>query len=157
MGNCVSNNKSSKKDIIVKQTNGIEPISYVDKKNNKHLICDDAYTNRLVLKKYLVRFGCEVDEAENGEDAINKVKLNGEYSTIWMDIKMPKMDGLDCTKYLRNIMEYNGAIIGLTGYVDDITINKCLLVGMNRVIAKPFDIKIIEMHIEDIKKLNNKN
>ena len=146
MGNCVSGNKLEAKELLT------VPFSTINIKNTKHLICDDAFTNRLVLKKYLILFGCDVDEAENGEEALNKVKQNGEYVTIWMDIKMPKMDGLDCTKYLRDIMEYKGLIIGLTGYVDDVTINKCLTVGMNRVIAKPFDKKIIEFHIEDLKK-----
>lgn len=117
-------------------------------KNNKHLICDDAFTNRLVLKKYLVLFGCDVDEAENGADAIEKIKLNGEYSIIWMDIKMPKIDGHECTKILRNEMDYKGKIIGLTGYVDDITIKKCYSIGMNNVIAKPFDSEIIEMYVD---------
>lgn len=119
------------------------------KTNNKHLICDDAYTNRLVLKKYLVMFGYEVDEAENGEDAINKIKENGKYNIIWMDIKMPKMDGFECTRQLRTTMNYNGVIIGLTGYVDDITMKKCLELGMNRVIKKPFDKEIILLNIEN--------
>lgn len=120
-------------------------------KNKKHLICDDAYTNRLVLKKYLTLFGCEVDEAENGSDAIEKIKTNGEYNIIWMDIKMPKMDGHECTKNLRTNLKYSGKIIGLTGYVDDITIKKCYDVGMNAVVAKPFDVEIIKTYAD----LNN--
>ena len=138
MGNC----KSKKKAIIRTGDDNSLIITNVKpdyKKNLKHLICDDAYTNRLVLKKYLIMYGCEVDEAENGEDAINKVKTNGEYQIIWMDIKMPKMDGFECTYQLRNTLAYTGRIIGLTGYVDETTIKKCKDVGMEHVIAKPFD------------------
>lgn len=117
------------------------------KKNNKHLICDDACTNRLVLKRYLNLFGCDTDEAGNGQDAINKVKDYGEYSIIWMDIRMPKMDGHQCTEFLRTQMKYTGTIIGLTGCVDDATIQKCYSLGMNYVVAKPFDPKIIQTYV----------
>ena len=119
--------------------------------NNKHLICDDAHINRLVLKKYLVRYGCHVDEAENGLDAIEKVKENGRYDVIWMDIKMPKMDGHECTNILRNKMNYSGIIIGLTGYVDNDSIKKCISLGMNHVVAKPFDYKIINTYVDEYK------
>ena len=143
MGNFHSkkNKKNQQEQKKVSNDNG-NNILYV--KSNKHLICDDAYTNRLVLKKYLLLFGCLVDEAENGLDALNKVKTNGEYKIIWMDIKMPKMDGYECTEILRQDMKYTGKIIGLTGYVDAESIKKCLSIGMNDVVSKPFDSGIIE-------------
>lgn len=122
---------------------------HIYKKNSKHLICDDAHTNRLVLKKYLIHYGCYVDEAENGVDAIEKIKENGQYDIIWMDIKMPKMDGQECTDYLRKNMNYNGSIIGLTGYVDDTSVKKCLQVGMNEVVPKPFDANVIQMYVQE--------
>lgn len=144
--------ENENKDIIEIDTNSNKLcISIPYKKNHKNLICDDASANRLVLKKYLIYFGCVVDEAENGQDAIDKIKNNGEYSIIWMDIKMPKMDGIECVKHLRTTMEYKGTIIGLTGYVDDITIKKCINIGMNAVIAKPFDKRTIQTYIEENK------
>lgn len=116
-----------------------------NQKKNKHLICDDESINRLVLKKYLTYYGCDSDEACDGLEAIEKVKNNGQYNVIWMDIKMPKMNGLECTKYLRNKMNYIGPIIGLTGYVDEYSINQCHHVGMNTVLSKPFDCNVIKM------------
>jgi osomolarity two-component system, sensor histidine kinase SLN1 len=146
MGNSFSTKKIYKKrPADMESTN----ILAVQRKNKKNLICDDAYTNRLVLKKYLIRFGCDVDEAENGMDAINKIKDNGEYSIIWMDIKMPKMDGQECTKILRNDMNYKGTIIGLTGYVDSTSIKKCLDLGMNQVVPKPFNYKVIQAYVDN--------
>ncbi|XWV26389.1 putative sensor histidine kinase [Tupanvirus soda lake] len=124
-------------------------------KNNKQLICDDSSMNRLVLMKYLNLYGCNVDEAENGIDAINKVKENGEYNIIWMDIKMPKMNGHECTKILRNELQYKGIIIGLTGYVDDESIKKCHEVGMNYVLAKPFNADVIHMYVDEANKRFN--
>ena len=116
--------------------------------NKKHLIVDDASSNRLVLRRYLEIYKCTVDEAENGLDALRKVKSDGKYKVIWMDIKMPKMDGLDCTKYLREELNYSGAIISLSGYVDEVTIRRCYEVGVNHVMSKPFDKKVIQMYVE---------
>jgi len=137
--------KSNENIAIVKED---KPKTIDVKKNNKHLICDDAFANRLVLKKYLTMFDCATDEAENGQDAINKVNENGTYNIIWMDIKMPKMDGFDATEYLRQKMNYQGVIIGLTGYVDEATVKKCYSLGMTHVVPKPFDKKVIEIYCE---------
>jgi CheY-like chemotaxis protein len=113
----------------------------------RHLICDDANFNRLVLKRRLNMYGCEADEAENGLDAIEKLKT-ANYNVVWMDIKMPKMDGIDATKHIRTQLNYKYPIIGLTGYVDEITIQKCKTAGMNFVVSKPFDKKVIQMYCE---------
>jgi CheY-like chemotaxis protein len=147
---CGGKSHSKPKNINDHKLNNIETNPKIEeiKTNNKHLICDDAFSNRLVLKKYLNMYKCDTDEAENGKDAIEQVKLNGIYKIIWMDLKMPKMDGIEATKYLRNEMHYEGIIIGLTGYVDDITVKQCLRAGMNYVIPKPFDKKVIETYTE---------
>ena len=151
MGNHNSKKKQqkakSKTVSIHTQPVSVSPVANM--KTNKHLICDDAYTNRLVLKKYLLLFGCQIDEAENGIDALEKVKTNGEYQIIWMDIKMPKMDGHECTRILRQEMKYTGQIIGLTGYVDSESIKKCLELGMNHVVSKPFDSRIIKSFVNE--------
>jgi len=167
MGSCISKkyNKQDKKyhntDMhLVKKHKNInelkkETISL--NKNHKHLVCDDIYVNRLALGKYLTRFGYEYDEAINGLDAIEKIKSNGTYDIIWIDIKMPKMDGIECTKMLRTVYEYKGKIIGLTGFVDKITTNKCLKNGMDNVMHKPLNKKIISMYINEIEDKDKKN
>ena len=146
MGGCKSKYKTKDNDSKISKIHNISNIE--NPKNNKHLICDDAFTNRLVLKKYLIQFGCATDEAENGLDALDKVKENGTYKIIWMDIKMPKMDGHECTQILRQNMDYNGPIIGLTGYVDNNSIKTCLSLGMNFVVSKPFDSRIIQTYVD---------
>lgn len=120
----------------------------------KHLICDDAYANRLVLSKYLTMFGCKFDEAENGLVAVDKVKALMEencdavYDIIWMDIRMPKMDGFDATTHIVETLGYRGVIIGLTGYVDEETVRDCHMAGMKHVVSKPFDKKVIKMYCD---------
>lgn len=113
---------------------------------NKHLICDDNPANRTILKKYLEMCGGEVDEVENLHDAIKEIKHNGEYNVIWTNINMPETDTIDCATYLRNDLQYKGAIITLTGYIDDITEKECLKAGVNHIVCKPFDKNDIEMY-----------
>ncbi|AYV78742.1 MAG: histidine protein kinase SLN1 [Edafosvirus sp.] len=125
--------------------------------NTDHdLIVDDSDPNRLVIKKYLTRFGRKSDEACNGQDAIDIITKNSSalkmYDIIWMDIQMPKMNGINCTEHLRTVLKYKGIIIGLTGHVDIDSVNDCKRVGMDDIIAKPIDKKILEMYIEKYKK-----
>ena len=117
-------------------------------KNGKFLVCDDASTNRMVLRRYLELKQCKVDEANNGYDAIEKIKENGIYDIIWMDIQMPKMDGLSAAKKIRNEYNYTGTIIGLTGYVDPKSFKDCLEAGMNHVISKPIDKNVLYMYVD---------
>jgi len=107
--------------------------------SKKHLIVDDSHTNRLVLSKYLERIGIEIDEASDGYKCIAKCRENtniNRYDVIWMDVRMPYKDGYETSKQLRE-MGYVHYIIGLTGHVEKESLNKCISVGMNRVIAKP--------------------
>jgi CheY-like chemotaxis protein len=124
-------------------------------KNNIHLICDDSESNRMVLSKYLTREKYLIDEASNGNDAIEKIKKNGTYSIIWMDIMMPRMNGFDCTEILRKQYNYSGVIIGLTGLIDQDSVDECLKRGMNHVIGKPIDKTILYHYAEKYTISNN--
>lgn len=139
--------KNDKKQVNENTSDLIDPPSDIQM-NGKHLICDDAYTNRLVLQKYLTLFGCKTDEAQNGQDAISNVMDNGTYNIIWMDLKMPKMDGFEATEHLRKNLQYKGTIIGLTGYVDEVTVKRCYDLGMTHVVPKPFDKAVIKNYCE---------
>jgi CheY-like chemotaxis protein len=124
---------------LSKLTNDNVP-SLPTNKNGKHLICDDSEPNRMVLSKYLTRKNYVIEEAINGLDAIDKItKSDGEYHVVWMDIMMPRMNGMDCTNTLRQKYGYKGVIIGLTGYIDQDSVNQCYKLGMNHVIGKPID------------------
>ena len=152
MGILSSKNKQNKKSVQVENVQKTDNIINTNQDilldNKKHLIVDDASSNRLVLRRYLEIYGCTVDEAENGLDALRKIKTCGKYKVIWMDIKMPKMDGIDCTRYLREELNYSGPIISLSGYVDEVTIRRCYETGVNHVMSKPFDKGVIQMYVE---------
>lgn len=160
MGKCFSkkiknNNSENSLDIYkFNRVNKFDSINSLEIKyfeTHKHLICDDISTNRMILGRYLNRFDCDYDEATNGYEVIELIKKGNHYDIIWIDVKMPKMDGIACTKILRNKFNYKGYIIGLTGFADKETVKDCYDSGMDYVKIKPLNKEIILMYIDKVK------
>jgi CheY-like chemotaxis protein len=81
---------------------------------------------------------CIVEEAENGNQAINKL-INHTYDLILMDIQMPEMDGIEATKIIRTGLNLKTPIIALTANSFQHDIDKYFDIGMNDFIIKPFE------------------
>jgi PAS domain S-box-containing protein len=122
-------------------------------KNIKILVAEDVALNQLLIKVVLGNFNFEVDIADNGKFAIEKIKTN-TYDLILMDLHMPEMDGLEATKYIREEMKSQIPIIALTADVTQVDIDKCLAIGMQDHISKPIDEKLL---YEKIFKVLNDN
>lgn len=67
----------------------------------KVLVVDDAVTVRTAVKGFLEAEGCEVFEAVDGQDAINRLRKTSDIKIIFTDINMPNMDGFEMIKSLR--------------------------------------------------------
>lgn len=137
--------------IIEQRKNLIED----NKTELKHLIVDDSDSNRFIMSKILDRIKVKHDEASNGLEALEKVSQN-QYQIIWLDLKMPILNGLEATKVLRQFMNYNGTIIGVTGFSDSETQSVCYQLGFDKVLGKPITIEIIKKINQDFFE-NNKN
>jgi len=61
---------------------------------------------------------------------------------------MPRMNGMECTEALRKKHNYQGIIIGLTGFIDQESVNECHKRGMNHVIGKPIDKNVLYHYAE---------
>ena len=123
-----------------------------DMKNIKVLVVEDIALNQLLMKTLIDDFGFEIDIAENGIIAIEKLKEK-EYSIVLMDLQMPEMNGFEATKYIRNTMHSTIPIIALTADVTTVDVAKCIAVGMNDYIAKPVDERVLyKKIIETLKK-----
>nr|WP_315207585.1 response regulator [uncultured Flavobacterium sp.] len=107
-------------------------------KNKKVLVVEDIALNQLLMKTLLDDFGFELDIAENGKIAIEKLQEK-DFDIILMDLQMPEMNGFEATKYIRNTMHSTIPIIALTADVTTVDVDKCKAVGMNDYIAKPVD------------------
>jgi PAS domain S-box-containing protein len=101
------------------------------------LLAEDNLLNQKLVIKLLQDSNCTVDVAENGREAIEKIKKNN-YHLIFMDIQMPEMDGLQATKIIRNKMAITTPIIALTAHTFKDEEDKCLEAGMNGFLSKPF-------------------
>ncbi|MFW5443831.1 MAG: ABC transporter substrate-binding protein, partial [Methylococcaceae bacterium] len=117
----------------------LTPVKHSDDKiNGKILLVEDDKTNQLVAVSLLTKIGVEVDVAENGLQAV-KLWKNENYDLIFMDCRMPEMDGYQATRVIREQeIETSIPIVALTANSSVEDKQRCVDSGMNDVITKPF-------------------
>jgi signal transduction histidine kinase/CheY-like chemotaxis protein len=134
-----------------------------DLKQHRILLVEDNLDNQRIVTAFLQNIGIDVDIANDGLEGLEKYKSN-EYDIVFIDCFMPKMDGFEFTRIVR---EYESKIqsnsktmlIGLTAGAHKQNIEKCYLCGMDDVITKPFyriDIYKRILGIESARKLLDK-
>lgn len=114
----------------------------------KILVVDDNTINRLLAKKILKKWSVETDFAENGLEAVNKVKENN-YDLVLMDIHMPIMGGMEAALTIRQDERYQSLpIIALTGSVLSPNSENFSKSGMDDFVLKPFEPSILYKKIK---------
>jgi PAS domain S-box-containing protein len=113
----------------------------------KFLIAEDNEVNQKVIRHVLQKAGGIVDMAKNGLEAVALLKKNNDYNLIIMDLQMPEMDGYAATEYIRNVMKLSIPIIAMTASALKGEKLKCLEIGMNDYLSKPFDFSYIYKRI----------
>ena len=106
------------------------------------LVAEDIPLNQLLLKIIIADFGFEIEVAENGKIAVEKLQ-NNKFDIILMDLQMPVMNGFDATEYIRNTLKSDIPIIALTADVTTMDVSNCKTVGINDYISKPIDEKLL--------------
>jgi len=117
----------------------------------KILLVDDSSDNRLLVSKFLMITGAEVDIVTNGLEAVQKAK-DDNYDVLLMDLQMPIMDGYEATALLRQ-KGYSAPIVALTAHAMIEERNRCLSSGFDDHISKPVDRRLL---IERIYSLSHK-
>ena len=112
----------------------------------KLLVVEDNELNLEIASTLLKEAGFEVDTAENGKIAVEKVEAAsaGRYDLILMDIQMPEMDGYEATRRIRALPDARKAalpIVAMTANAFEDDRKNALHAGMNGHIAKPLDIQ----------------
>ena len=104
------------------------------------LLVDDNQDNRMLIRAYLKKTSFEIDEAENGQVAVDMVQKKN-YDLVFMDIQMPVMDGYAASRTIREFEAVHGnsqtPIIALTAHATRDEIDKCLVAGCSSHLSKP--------------------
>lgn len=114
------------------------------------LIVDDESMARTLLRLMLVRAGFNVSEAEDGYDALEKVRKNRP-DIVLLDVMMPGMDGFAVCEALRNSPEtISLPIIMLSAKTDLDSINKGLRAGATVYLTKPISPEDLTRHVREV-------
>jgi signal transduction histidine kinase/CheY-like chemotaxis protein len=102
------------------------------------LVVDDHPVNREVARIMLQAFGCEVIEVCDGVEAVEAVQAE-VFDLVLMDVRMPRMDGLEATRRIRALPGGAGqlAVVAMTADAMPEDVVRCLAAGMNAHMAKP--------------------
>ncbi|MEL7327085.1 MAG: ATP-binding protein, partial [Pseudomonadota bacterium] len=100
------------------------------------LVVDDIRMNQVIVTQMLKKLDIKPDLKNNGLEAVDAVKAN-EYELIFMDCRMPEMDGYEATVHLREI-GFTKPIIALTAGTTLEERQKCIESGMNDIFIEPF-------------------
>ena len=119
--------------------------SEIDFSQIKLLLVEDIEVNREIATLILEEFGFQIDTAENGKEAVDKIAASkpGEYQLILMDVQMPVMNGYEASKAIRALPDKNLSsipIIAMTANAFAEDVQNAKDAGMNDHVAKPLDV-----------------
>ena len=105
------------------------------------LIAEDSSVIQNLTKKILEQQEFEIESVKNGKEVIDRLNA-GDYDLILMDINMPVLDGMACTKLIRSMddpIKSNIPILAITGNAQNYSMEDFKAVGINEYLQKPLD------------------
>ena len=117
------------------------------------LLAEDNMVNQRVVMKMLNQLGHNADAVNNGQEAVDAL-LKTSYDVVFMDVLMPKMDGLEATRKIRRRVptDRQPRIVAMTAYGVPGDRERCLAAGMETYLAKPIRIEDLTAVLSDIRK-----
>jgi CheY-like chemotaxis protein/DNA-binding MarR family transcriptional regulator len=111
------------------------------------LVAEDNVSNQKVIVSMLKKLGYSADAVSNGREALEALERKN-YRFVIMDVKMPKMDGLEATRLIREKLQSGIKIIAITAYALKGDKERCLEAGMDDYISKPIRIEDLEFMLK---------
>lgn len=137
----------------VEKTDVATPETSIDSyKGLRMLIVDDNKINIKVARRNTEDLGFEIDDCDNGQSCIDKVKEGNHYYIILMDIMMPVMDGVEALKELKKIEGFDTPVVALTADAIAGSQEKYLEDGFSSYVSKPFTKEQIKKTIDSLLK-----
>jgi len=119
------------------------------------LVVDDELSNRIVLNALLKKMDYTIVQAENGAQAIERFK-ESQPDIIFMDIMMPIMDGFDSTAQIKALCGSTFVpIIFLTAMTDEKALARCVEVGGDDFLTKPFNHTVLKSKIRAMERIRD--
>jgi two-component system, OmpR family, response regulator ResD len=119
----------------------------------KILVVDDESRMRKLVKDFLQKSNYDVVEAQDGSEALDIFYNNKDISLILLDVMMPKLDGWQVCREIRELSKV--PIIMLTAKADERDELQGFQLGVDEYIAKPFSPKILVARVEAILRRTN--
>ena len=132
----------------------IEAYKKLNYNGKKILLVEDDEFNAEVMKELLTEVGIDVEIAPNGRNGISRLKEReaGYYSIVFMDIRMPGIDGYETTRQIRKNQRDDLKkipIIAMTAEAFSNDVKMAVDAGMNGHIAKPVDLDCLKAVLDD--------
>jgi PAS domain S-box-containing protein len=117
------------------------------------LLAEDNASSQKVFLQLLKKLGYKADVVANGIEVLQALERQ-HYDVVFMDVKMPEMDGLEATRIIRQKWPDNGLkVVAITAYALKGDREKCLAAGMDDYISKPIQMEELGRALRDIDRL----
>jgi two-component system sensor histidine kinase TorS len=129
-----------------------QPLTVDKGRKPRALVVEDVPANQLVARMLLEKFGCLVEIANDGIEAVDACQRQS-YDFVLMDVSMPRMDGVVATIQIRALSNQAAAavpIIGLTAFAFSEEWDRFYEAGMNCVISKPIQRDVLYGEIKTV-------
>ncbi len=113
------------------------------------LVIDDSKTTRMILRRMLKELGFEVEEAENGREALDLLESGFAPNIVLVDWNMPVMDGYQFVKAVRSKPKFNKLVLMMVTTETELDrLTAALEAGIDEYVMKPFTKEVIEEKLE---------
>lgn len=128
-----------------------EPSSEADNKL-RVLLAEDNAVNQMLMRKIGGAFGWDLTVVGNGEEAIFRIEDEPVFDLVLLDIRMPKMDGVQAVQRIRSMEGDKGEVpvIALTANTGKDQETVYLQQGMSAIVGKPIDPKVLASTVEEV-------
>jgi PAS domain S-box-containing protein len=119
------------------------------------LLAEDNLVNRMLAVRMLEKYGHAVEVAQDGGEALRKYEA-GRFDLVLMDVQMPEIDGFEATAAIRGMEKKKGGhvpIVAMTAHALTGDRERCLAVGMDGYISKPFQVEDLLKEMERIEEI----
>jgi CheY-like chemotaxis protein len=120
----------------------------IDMNEANILVVDDDEMNRDILCHRVESFGCKVDVAENGIQALEMIDGNNRYHLVLLDINMPEMSGIDVLRHIKvNPVTAETAVIMVSANDNEELLRECITQGAIDYINKPYNAVVLRARV----------